>query len=64
MLNLKSISKMQYKSVKNLIKPLIKGGQEWQSININGGDEKPKLYFSNIQWIILILSSLILSRVT
>ena len=55
---------MQYKSVKNLIKPLIKGGQEWQSININGGDEKPKLYFSNIQWIILILSSLILSRVT
>lgn len=55
---------MQYKSVKNLIKPLIKGGQEWQSININGGDEKPKLYFSNIQWIILILSSLILLKLT
>ena len=55
---------MQYKSVKNLIKPLIKGGQEWQSININGTDEKPKLYFSNIQWIILILSSLILLKLT
>lgn len=55
---------MQYKSVKNLIKPLIKGGQEWQSININGGDEKPKLYFSNIQWIILIISSLILIKLT
>jgi hypothetical protein len=55
---------MQYKSVKNLIKPLINGGQEWQSININGIDEKPKLYFSNIQWIILLLSSLILFKLT
>ncbi|MCX3263118.1 hypothetical protein [Pedobacter agri] len=55
---------MQYKSVKNLIKPLIKGGQEWQSININGIDEKPKLYFSNIQWIILIISSVILLKLT
>lgn len=61
---MKSISKMQYKSVKILIKPLIKGGQEWQSININGAEEKPKLYFSNIQWLILILSSLILFKLT
>ena len=55
---------MQYKSVKNLIKPLIKGGQEWQSININGGDERPKLYFSNVQWVILLLSSIILLKLT
>jgi hypothetical protein len=55
---------MQYKSVKNLIKPLIKGGQEWQSININGVDERPKLYFSNVQWVILLLSSIILLKLT
>jgi hypothetical protein len=55
---------MQYKSVKNLIKPLIKGGHDWQSININGSIDKPKLFFSNIQWIILILSSLILLKLT
>lgn len=55
---------MQYKSVKNLIKPLIKGGQEWQSININGIEAKPRLYFSNIQWVILLLSSLILLKLT
>jgi hypothetical protein len=55
---------MQYKSVKNLIKPLIKGGHDWQTININGRDEKPRLYFSNIQWIILIISSLILLKLT
>jgi hypothetical protein len=44
---------MQFKSVKQLLKPLIKSGQEWQFININGIDEKPKYYFSDIQWIIL-----------
>lgn len=55
---------MQFKTVKNLIKPLIKGGQDWQSININGREEKPKLYFSNIQWIILLISSLILLKLT
>lgn len=55
---------MQYRSVKRLIIPLIKGGHEWQSININGKEESPKLYFSNIQWLILVLSSLILLRLT
>jgi len=55
---------MQFKSVKKLIKPLIKGGQDWQFININGQDEKPRFYFSNIQWIILIISSLILFKLT
>lgn len=47
-----------------MIKPLIKGGQEWQFININGNYEKPKLYFSNIQWIMLIASTLILFKLT
>lgn len=55
---------MRYKSVERLVKPLIKDGHKWQTININGGDEKPKLYFSNIQWVILIVSSLILLKLT
>jgi hypothetical protein len=53
---------MQFKSVKSLIKPLIKGGQDWQSIDINGAEYKPKFYFSNVQWVIIILSSLILVK--
>lgn len=55
---------MQYKSVKKLLTPLIKGGQEWQYISINGAENKPKFYFSNVQWVILILSSLILLKLT
>ena len=38
---------MQFKSVKNIIKPLIKGGHDWQFIDINGHINKPKYYFSN-----------------
>jgi len=53
---------MQYKSVKNLIKPLIKGGQEWQYIDINGNDIKPRLYYSNIQWCILLISLLVVLK--
>ena len=53
---------MQYKSVKQLIRPLIKSGHEWQFISINGKVTKPKFYFSNIQWIILIISSLLLFK--
>jgi hypothetical protein len=55
---------MQYKSVRKLIKPLIRGGQDWQFISINGVEEKPKFYFSNIQWCILLISSLILLKLT
>jgi len=55
---------MQYKSVKQLIKPLIKGGQEWQYITINGEEKKPKFYFSNVQWVILLVSSIILFKLT
>lgn len=46
---------MQFKSVKQLLKPLIKGGQEWQFIDINGNEEKPKYFFSDIQWAIIII---------
>ncbi len=55
---------MQYRSVKRIIKPLIKGGQDWQFISINGVETKPKFYFSNIQWILLLLSSAILFKLT
>jgi len=55
---------MQYAFVKQLIFPLIKGGQEWQHITINGQDKKPKLYFSNVQWVILFLSTIILFKLT
>ena len=53
---------MQYKNVKSLIKPLIKNGHEWQFISINGDENKPKFYFSNVQWIILLIGSLILLK--
>lgn len=53
---------MQFKSVKNLMFPLIKGGHEWQYISINGEAKKPRLYFSGIQWILLLISSLVLFK--
>ncbi len=53
---------MQFKNIKILIIPLIKQGQMWQFININGQFEKPKFYFSNIQWYILLISSTILIK--
>ncbi len=46
---------MQFKNVKQLLKPLIKKGQEWQFIDINGNDEKPKYYFSDVQWVIIFI---------
>ncbi|KYH07088.1 hypothetical protein A1704_21805 [Chryseobacterium cucumeris] len=44
---------MQFENVKQLLKPLIKKGQEWQFIDINGNDKKPKYYFSDVQWVII-----------
>jgi hypothetical protein len=55
---------MQFKNVKLLIKPLIHGGQEWQYITINGKLEKPKFYFSDIQWVLLFISSALLFKLT
>jgi len=53
---------MQYKNVSLLLKPLIKSGHEWQFIDINGNEKKPKAYFSNIQWILLIVGALVLIK--
>ena len=55
---------MQFKSVKRILFPLIRGGQEWQNININGEDEKPKFYLSDVQWFLLIVSILVILRLT
>lgn len=49
---------MQFKSVKKILQPLIKGGQQWQFININGDESKPKFYFSDIQWFLIVVSIL------
>lgn len=46
---------MQFKSVRQLLKPLIKGGQEWQFIDINGSENKPKYFFSDVQIVIIII---------
>lgn len=56
---------MELKSVKLLIGPLLKGGHEWQYIDINGKEEdKPKFYFSNTQWVLIIVSTSILFQLT
>lgn len=53
---------MQYGSVKKLIKPLIKSGHDWQFITINGDEKRPKFYFSNVQWILLLVSGVVLLK--
>src|SRR5687768_15905953 len=63
-LSWKYIRSMQYKSVKQLIKPLLKAGHDWQSTSINGDLNRPRFYFSNIQWVLLFLSSVVLLRLT
>lgn len=55
---------MQFKTVKRLLSPLIKGGQDWQFITLNGVEKRPKLYFSNIQWFLLVISILSLYKLT
>lgn len=55
---------MQFKSVKRILFPLIKGGREWQFIDINGNDEKPRFFFSDIQWIIIIACILLNFKLT
>lgn len=55
---------MQYGSVKKLIKPLIKSGHDWQFITINGDESKPKFYFSNVQWVILLMSGIVLLKLS
>lgn len=55
---------MQYGSVKRLIVPLIKSGHDWQFISINGDERRPKFYFSNVQWLILLVSGAVLFKLT
>ena len=55
---------MQFKSVKQLLLPLIKGGQKWQSIDINGEYIKPKYYFNNSQWGIIIICVIVQFKFT
>lgn len=50
---------MQFKSVKRILFPLLKGGKEWQFIDINGKNEKPKFLLSDVQWVILLICVLI-----
>lgn len=47
---------MKFKNVKRILFPLIRKGQEWQHISINGEVEKPLIYFSDSQWFLLFLS--------
>jgi len=52
---------MQFKSVKELIEPLLKGGIEWQNISINGADELPPgKKYSQTTILLFILSILFL----
>ncbi|MDV4129853.1 hypothetical protein CMT25_06825 [Elizabethkingia anophelis] len=53
---------MQFKSVKRILQPLIRGGQEWQFIDLTGKEEKPRFYFSDIQWVLIIISILSLAK--
>lgn len=53
---------MQYRKIKELIVPLIIGGHEYQNKDINGRDQKPKFYFSDIQWAIIFISVIVLFK--
>lgn len=53
---------MQFKSVKRILSPLIKEGQEWQFISLTGKEEKPRFYFSDIQWVLIIISIFSLTK--
>lgn len=46
------------------MKPLIKNGQKWQSIDINGKEKKPKAYLSNIQWLLIFTGAIVLLKLT
>lgn len=55
---------MRFKSVSRILFPLIKGGQDWQHINLNGKNEKSKFFLSDIQWCILIVCILSILKLT
>lgn len=47
---------MKWSSVKYYLSKLINDGHKWQNINVSGIEEKPKLYFSNTQFVFIIIS--------
>lgn len=47
---------MRFKSVKYYLGRLISDGHKWQNIDINGVEAKPKFYFSQIQFIFILLA--------
>lgn len=47
---------MEFKSIKSLIVPLIRGGIKWQYISLNGKETPPKFYFSGVQVSIIVIS--------
>lgn len=55
---------MQFKSVKKLIRPLVTGGQHWQNVSLSGEVSKPRYFFSDIQWFIILLSIVVLLKLT
>jgi len=55
---------MQLKNVSKLLRPLIRGGHAWQHITINGAENKPYFFFTNTQWFLLLLSCIVLFRLT
>ncbi|MDB5251678.1 MAG: hypothetical protein JWP27_847, partial [Flaviaesturariibacter sp.] len=55
---------MQFKSVKRLIGPLLKKGQYWQTVSISGVETKPKYYFSDVQWVLLLISTIVLLKLS
>ena len=51
---------MEYRSVRDLIGPLVRGGHDWQFIDINGCGKRPRFYFSGIQWFLVLVSLVVL----
>ena len=47
---------MKLKNVKYYVNRLISDGHKWQNIDVNGKYTVPRLYFSNIQWVIIGIS--------
>jgi len=55
---------MQFKSVNRLLRPLLKGGHDWQYIDINGREVKPRFYFSSFQWLFILLACVLPLKMT
>lgn len=47
---------MQLKHVSHYLANLIKEGHKWQYLNINGKGKSPLLYFTGLQWVVILIS--------